>query len=146
MEVVGQLHDPATLPPVKVHPVPLTRRLGGSQSWSGCCGVEKNLLLLPEIEPRSSQLVARRYNDWAKYNSIHDKHEWFRSLPAVYPYLCPGSYYTVRYSTSTGNHPAFNPMSTRGSFPDIEADHPPTSAEVKNTWIYISTPPYVFMA
>jgi hypothetical protein len=28
-----------------------------------------------------------------------------------------------------------------------EADHsPPTSAEVKNTWIYKSTPPYAFMA
>jgi hypothetical protein len=28
-----------------------------------------------------------------------------------------------------------------------EADHsPPTTAEVKNTWIYISSPPYVFMA
>jgi len=29
----------------------------------------------------------------------------------------------------------------------LEADHsPPPSAEVKNTWSYISTPPYVFMA
>jgi hypothetical protein len=28
-----------------------------------------------------------------------------------------------------------------------EADHsPPTSVEVKKTWIYTSTPPYVFMA
>jgi hypothetical protein len=28
-----------------------------------------------------------------------------------------------------------------------DADHsPPTSAEVKKTWIYKSTPPYVFMA
>jgi hypothetical protein len=28
-----------------------------------------------------------------------------------------------------------------------EADHsPPTSAEVKKTWIYTSGPPYVFMA
>jgi hypothetical protein len=28
-----------------------------------------------------------------------------------------------------------------------EADHsPPTSAEVKKTWIYTSTPPYAFMA
>jgi hypothetical protein len=28
-----------------------------------------------------------------------------------------------------------------------EADHsPPASAEVKKTWIYTSTPPYVFMA
>jgi hypothetical protein len=31
--------------------------------------------------------------------------------------------------------------------PKREADHsPPTSAEVKKTWIYTSTPPYVFMA
>jgi hypothetical protein len=31
--------------------------------------------------------------------------------------------------------------------PRREADHsPPTSAGVKNTWIYTSTPPYVFMA
>jgi hypothetical protein len=30
--------------------------------------------------------------------------------------------------------------------PGREADHsPPTNAEVKNTWIYASTPPYVFM-
>jgi hypothetical protein len=28
-----------------------------------------------------------------------------------------------------------------------EADHSlPTSAEVKKTWVYTSTPPYVFMA
>jgi hypothetical protein len=31
--------------------------------------------------------------------------------------------------------------------PGHEADHsPPASAQVKNTWIYTSTPPYVFMA
>jgi hypothetical protein len=31
--------------------------------------------------------------------------------------------------------------------PGREADHsPPTSAEVKKTWMYTSTPPYVFMA
>jgi hypothetical protein len=31
--------------------------------------------------------------------------------------------------------------------PGREADHsPPTSAEVKNSWIYTSTPLYVFMA
>jgi hypothetical protein len=30
--------------------------------------------------------------------------------------------------------------------PGREADHsPPTSAEVKNTWFYTSTTPYVFM-
>jgi hypothetical protein len=30
--------------------------------------------------------------------------------------------------------------------PGREADHSPTSAEVKKTWIYTSTPPYTFMA
>jgi hypothetical protein len=40
----------------------------------------------------------------------------------------------------------------RGPSPEVkrlgsEADHsPPTSAEVKNTWIYTFTPPYAFMA
>jgi hypothetical protein len=29
----------------------------------------------------------------------------------------------------------------------LEADHsPPTIAEIKKIWIYISTPPYTFMA
>jgi hypothetical protein len=31
--------------------------------------------------------------------------------------------------------------------PGREADHsPPTSAQVKKTWTYTSTPPYLFMA
>jgi hypothetical protein len=40
----------------------------------------------------------------------------------------------------------------RGLFPGVkrpwrEADHsPPISAEVNNTWTYIHTPPYAFMA
>jgi hypothetical protein len=39
---------------------------------------------------------------------------------------------------------ALSPGVTR---PGREADHsPPTSAEFKNTWIYTSTPPHVFMA
>jgi hypothetical protein len=49
-------------------------------------------------------------------------------------------------------NPASYPMCTGGSFPGVkrqgrEVDHsPPTSAEVKKTWVYTSTPPYVFMA
>jgi hypothetical protein len=31
----------------------LDGRLGGPQSRSGCCGVEKNLASLPGIQPRS---------------------------------------------------------------------------------------------
>jgi hypothetical protein len=45
MEVSGQLHVPAALPPGKVPRYPLDRRLGGPQSRSGRCGEEKNLAL-----------------------------------------------------------------------------------------------------
>jgi hypothetical protein len=53
--------------------------------------------------------------------------------------------------TGSGVHPTY-PMGTGGSFPGVkrqgrETDHSPsTSAEVKKTWIYTSTPPYIFMA
>jgi hypothetical protein len=37
-------------------------------------------------------------------------------------------------------------LSPRVMRPGREADHsPPTSAEVKKTWVYICTPPYAFM-
>jgi hypothetical protein len=54
--------------------------------------------------------------------------------------------------TGSGVHPTSYPMDTGGSYPEVkrqgrEADHsPPTSAEVKELWIYTSTPIYVFMA
>jgi hypothetical protein len=54
--------------------------------------------------------------------------------------------------TGSGAHPASYPMCTAGHYPGVkrprcEAHHSaPTSAEVKNSWIYTSTPPYVFMA
>jgi hypothetical protein len=54
--------------------------------------------------------------------------------------------------TGSGANPASYPMDIRGSFPggkaaSAEADHsPPTSAEVKEMWIYTSTPSYTFMA
>jgi len=34
---------------------PLTRRLGGPESWPGCSGDKKNLLPLPRIEFQSAQ-------------------------------------------------------------------------------------------
>jgi hypothetical protein len=43
--------------------------------------------------------------------------------------------------TGYGAHPASGVTP-----PGREADHsPPTTAEDKNTWIYTSTPPYIFM-
>jgi hypothetical protein len=46
----------------------------------------------------------------------------------------------------SGAAPASYPVGTRGCFLVGKVVHsPPASAEVKNTWIYTSTPPYVFM-
>jgi hypothetical protein len=51
MEVSGQLHAPAALPPGKEPRHPLGRRLGGPQSRSGRGGEEKNSQPPPGIEP-----------------------------------------------------------------------------------------------
>jgi hypothetical protein len=54
--------------------------------------------------------------------------------------------------TGFGANPASYPMGIGSSFPGVKrlgrgAYHtPPSSAEVKNTWLYKSIPPYVFMA
>jgi hypothetical protein len=54
--------------------------------------------------------------------------------------------------TGSGVHPASFPMGTRALFPALkrpgrENDHSPlTTVEVKKTWIYTSTHPYVIMA
>jgi hypothetical protein len=52
----------------------------------------------------------------------------------------------------SGTHQASYPVGNEVSLPGVklpghEADHStPTIAVVKKTWIYTSTPPYVFMA
>jgi hypothetical protein len=55
MEVSGQLHGPAALPPGKDH-LPLDRRVGGPQSRSGRGGKEKFPAPTenPTMQPRSS--------------------------------------------------------------------------------------------
>jgi hypothetical protein len=58
-----------------------------------------------------------------------------------------GIFFHHRVQTGSGTHPASYPMGTRGSFPGVkrpgrEADHSPlSSAEIKNTLNYTSTPP-----
>jgi hypothetical protein len=64
MEMSGQLHVPAALPPGKEPPVRLDRRLDGPQSQSGRHGKVK-ILASPELElrplgrPASSQSLYR---------------------------------------------------------------------------------------
>jgi hypothetical protein len=62
MEVSGQLHTPAALPPGgKIPWYLLDRRLVGPQSRSGRGGVQKNSQPLPGLEPVIIQPVAQRY-------------------------------------------------------------------------------------
>jgi hypothetical protein len=68
------------------------------------------------------------------------------------------SFYSIEFShlrvvqTGSGVHPTSYTLGSGGCFPGVkrpgrEADHSsPTSAEVKEMWIYTSTPPYAFMA
>jgi hypothetical protein len=51
MEVSGQLHTPAALPPGKGPWYPMDRRLGGPQNRSGRGGEEQNSRTPPGIEP-----------------------------------------------------------------------------------------------
>jgi hypothetical protein len=50
MEVSGQFHAPAALPPREGPPYALDRRLGEPQSRSGCGGEEENSQLVLGIE------------------------------------------------------------------------------------------------
>jgi len=64
MEVIGQLHAPAALPPEKAPPLPrytLDRRLGGPQSLSGRRGEEGNSQPPPGLGPPIIQLTVQRY-------------------------------------------------------------------------------------
>ena len=61
MEVGGQRHAPAALPPVKTQ-YPLYRRLGAPQSRV-LIGAEN--LAPPGFDPQIVQPVASRYTDWA---------------------------------------------------------------------------------
>jgi hypothetical protein len=61
MEVRGQLHALAALPPGKISRYPLDRRMVEPQSPSGLCGVEKILLSLPGIEPQPPALNSLLY-------------------------------------------------------------------------------------
>jgi hypothetical protein len=55
MEVSGQFHHPAALAPgERVRGIHWTGGWVGPKNWYGRCGVEKDVLPLPGIEPRPS--------------------------------------------------------------------------------------------
>jgi hypothetical protein len=96
----------------------------------------------------ADRLASIRHNIcWDQcYNGIHNQFSDYQRDEWLYDKL--GDVVLI----GSGAHPASYPMGTGGYFPGAkrqgyEADNlPATSAEVKNTWIYTSTLPYVFMA
>ena len=61
MEVGGQRHAPAAIPPGNTRYL-LYRRLGGTQGPSGRV---RKISPPPEFDPRTAKPVASRYTDWA---------------------------------------------------------------------------------
>jgi hypothetical protein len=96
------------------------------------------------VAPASSNDSCSLYSDWLRAGG-----PWGRSSS-------PSS--GKIFLLSTSSRPVLGPtqlpiqwvpraLSPGVKWPGREADHSaPTSAEVKTTWIYTSTPPYVFMA
>jgi hypothetical protein len=54
MEFIGQIHAHSDLPWKKSPWYSLNTRLGGPQGRSGRCDEEKNILVMPAVESRSS--------------------------------------------------------------------------------------------
>ena len=61
MGMGGQRHTPADIPPRNTR-YPFYGRSGGPQSWSGRV---RKISSPPRLDPRTIQLVASRYTDWA---------------------------------------------------------------------------------
>jgi hypothetical protein len=78
MEMSGQLHDSAALPPPQEKSLcyPLDGKLGGPKSRSGRGGEEKNSQLLPGLESPIIQPVAQLFTTEPSrlvYNSCNTK-------------------------------------------------------------------------
>jgi hypothetical protein len=104
------------------------------------CGVIGNLRYTHNIRSRDS--AACKVTGYGlKTDGLEFESRWVKDFSLLHV-----------VQTGSEAHPASCPMSTGGSIPGVkrqgrEADHsPPASAEVKKTWVYTSTPPYVFMA
>jgi hypothetical protein len=65
MEVSGQLHAPAALPPGKQPRYTLDRKLGGPQGRSGSGGEEKNSQPLPGLETPDHPARSLELYRWA---------------------------------------------------------------------------------
>jgi hypothetical protein len=113
------------------------------------------------LEPRAAEyrflcLNSRQCLDCMEPGKLSRYSDWLRAGRQMGRSSSPGR--VKNFLSSTSSKPALGPtqhpiqwvpgvLSPGLKRPGREADHsPPTSAEVKNTWIYTSTSPYAFMA
>ena len=89
MGVGDQHHAPAALPPGKTR-YPLYRRLGGPQGRSGRVW---KISPSPGFDPRTAQLVASRYTDWAIADSSSVPSQKNLICPSITRFMCLLSYY-----------------------------------------------------
>jgi hypothetical protein len=119
--------------------------LASPQLWQLCARLAFLVPRYPLLMFNVSLLVIRsRYSDWLRAGRPRGRSSR------------PGGVRNFHFSMSS--RPALGStqpliqwvpgaLSSGVKRPGREADHSsPTSSEVKNTWIYTSTPPYVFMA
>jgi hypothetical protein len=112
---------------------PLDRRVSGSQSLSGRGGEGKNSQPLPGFEPPIIQPVAQRYT-----TELSRGKGFFSSPPR------PDRLWGPPSIICNANLGVPTPRGKRlGCEPDRS---PPSTAEAKNVWSYISTPQHVFKA
>jgi hypothetical protein len=65
----------------------------------------------------------------------------------IFTYVAPRQFRITSSRLALGAHPVSYPIATLVKRQGHKADHSAsTSVEIKNTWIYTSTPPYTFMA
>jgi hypothetical protein len=143
MEICGRLHAPAALPPRNAALVPIRQEAGWAPEpfwprwWREKFPALAGIIIIIRQIKQSTVLALQTMNN------ICTKHSSNFRFPAG------AGNFSVHHSVQNGSgaQPASYPMGTRGSFPGGKAagawswSLTSISAEVKNVWSYISTPP-----
>jgi hypothetical protein len=133
--------------------------------WSKCCKRRRSEICSSPFRQRcsscmyhlySTKIHTRQYLNLEWILCMNRDSDWRRTGRLRGQSTSPGRVRNFLFSSSS--RPALGPihlpiqwvpgaLSLVVKRPERKADHsPPTSVEVKKTWIYTSTPPYVFMA
>jgi hypothetical protein len=123
-----------------------SRRSEHLQSWFSCPDALRNYveclgrLWREQREPLDLNFTYELYTGSTTEGSEFES-RWGQEFPLLHVFQTYSGVHPTSYPTGTSF------FSSAVKRPELEADHsPPTSAEVKKTWVYTSTLPYAFMA